>query len=128
LRLVVVDTFVVLPYEIKAWCARVQPRFGSLMAMRLRIVRLIRDTDKKAIEIIGTAPRLGRIGMTADLHDYSLPAIFVASVVFIVAATEVGRFLGLRESHISVRKNLLLGARTKSMMDRPSTSTRSSIC
>jgi hypothetical protein len=36
--------------------------------------------------------------MTTDLHDYSLPAIFVASIVFIVAATEVGRFLGLRES------------------------------
>ena len=30
--------------------------------------------------------------------------------------------------HMSVRKNLLFGAPNKSLMDRPSTSTRSSIC
>ena len=34
--------------------------------------------------------------MTIDLHDYSLLIIFLASIVFILAASEAGRLLGVR--------------------------------
>src|SRR5262245_3136232 len=34
--------------------------------------------------------------MTIDVNDYPLPVIFLVSIVLIVAATEVGRRLGVR--------------------------------
>jgi hypothetical protein len=34
--------------------------------------------------------------MTIDLHDYSLSIIFLVSIVFILAASEAGRLLGVR--------------------------------
>jgi hypothetical protein len=34
--------------------------------------------------------------MTTDLHDYSLLTIFLVSIIFIFAASEVGRLLGVR--------------------------------
>jgi hypothetical protein len=34
--------------------------------------------------------------MTIDLHDYFLSIIFLASIVFILAASEAGRLLGVR--------------------------------
>ncbi len=36
--------------------------------------------------------------MTTDLNDYSLPTIFLVSIVFIFAASEAGRLLGVRAS------------------------------
>jgi hypothetical protein len=52
--------------------------------------------------LIGTITRfcviLGGLGMTTSLQDYSLPFIFLVTIVILLAASEAGRFVGMRAS------------------------------
>src|SRR5262249_33909743 len=45
---------------------------------------------------IGRRPRLEVFIITTDPNDYSLLTIFLVSIVFLVAASEAGRLLGVR--------------------------------